>query len=328
MSKETQINDEVLESAKVPKKKMELWKKILIGVGGFVIAIILLASWATADLNKVVDKELNLIRSGDYKGAYALTSSAFQKETSYDGFTAFLNQYPILKNNVKFSSDSSERKDGIGSVKGTLKAKDGATLPLEIQFVQEGNWWLIHEIKLPSSNSTDSAKVETDQSSNSALAVNCDSKELGFSLQCPSNWTKQQKDYQFIVASPKDTNGKNTIVLIQKIGTRVYDKTAKYKGINDLLKSLVSIFRSQYKNVKANSPTEISYTKADGTVLKGKQYEISYEYNKEKFKDWQAIVPENEDGSIIFTWEYISSADQYDANLPTIQGMFNSWKVQ
>jgi len=342
MSEETQTETEKEEVTSVPassKKKMALWKKILIGVGGFILLIIILASWATADLSKVAEKEFNLLRSGDLQGAYALTSAGFQKETSFEGFKTFLNQYPILKDNTSSSIDEKTRENGMGSVKGTVKNKDGVTSPFELQLIQEGSDWKILGIKLPAStgttpepqaqstNSNTNSFSKVANGDNSSLDGSFQDEGLGFALNYPSTWTKQQKDFMFMLTSPKNADGSEVSVLIQKIGTKALKADSKYTDVDDLVKKMGNIFKTQYKGAKLEAPTEIVYTKADGTTLKGKQFKIEYEYEKTKFKDWQVAIPANQEGTIIYTWEYIAPADQYDKNITTVSSMFNSWKI-
>ena len=130
------------------KKKMAVWKKVLIGIGVFIVLIIILAMWATSGLTEVAQKQLNLIKSGDMKNAYDLTSQDFKKTTSYDGFLNFVNSYPSLKNNESSSFSDRQVEGNTGTLKGELKAKDGAVTPIEYQFVKENGDWKILAITL------------------------------------------------------------------------------------------------------------------------------------------------------------------------------------
>src|SRR3989344_3361107 len=60
---------------------MSKLKKILIGIGVFIVGVILLANSATKGLADVAQAQLAALRAGDVAGAYAYTSSDFQKAT-------------------------------------------------------------------------------------------------------------------------------------------------------------------------------------------------------------------------------------------------------
>jgi hypothetical protein len=141
--------------AGVPKKKK--WPKILGGLLAFIILAIGLALYFTADMVGVVEKQLALLRQGDINGAYNLTSKDFQKATSLQKFTAFVKAYPSLSQNQGHTFTTRSIENSIGTVKGTLTAKDGAVTPVEFQLVKEQGEWRILFIKLRATGaSTDS----------------------------------------------------------------------------------------------------------------------------------------------------------------------------
>jgi hypothetical protein len=124
-----------------PKKKK--WPKILGCVVAFIILAVGLAFYFTAGMVGVVEKQLELLRQGDIKGAYALTSKDFQKATSLEQFTAFVKQYPSLSQNQGHTFTTRSIENNIGTVKGTLTAKDGAVTPVKFQLVKEQGEWRI-----------------------------------------------------------------------------------------------------------------------------------------------------------------------------------------
>ena len=129
-----------------PKKKK--WPKILGGVLAFILLAVGLGFYFTAGMVGVVDQQLELLRQGDIKGAYGLTSKDFQKATSLEQFTAFVKQYPSLSQNQGHTFTTRTIENNIGKVKGTLTAKDGAVTPVEFQLVKEQGAWRILFIKL------------------------------------------------------------------------------------------------------------------------------------------------------------------------------------
>jgi Clostripain family/Domain of unknown function (DUF4864) len=124
-----------------PKKKK--WPKILGGMVAFIILAVGLGFYFTAGMAGVVEKQLDLLRQGDIKGAYSLTSKDFHKATSLEQFTAFVKQYPSLSQNQGHTFSTRSIENNIGTVKGTLTAKDGAVTPVEFQLVKEQEEWRI-----------------------------------------------------------------------------------------------------------------------------------------------------------------------------------------
>ncbi len=124
-------------------KKKKKWPKIVGGILAVIIMAIGLAFYFTAGMVGVVDKQLELLQRGDLKGAYGLTSKDFQKTTSLEQFIAFVKQYPSLSQNQGHTFTTRTIENNIGTVKGTLTAKDGAVTPVEFQLVKEQGEWRI-----------------------------------------------------------------------------------------------------------------------------------------------------------------------------------------
>ena len=124
-----------------PKKKK--WPVILAGVVAFIILAVGLAFYFTAGMVGVVEKQLEFLRQGDIKSAYGLTSKDFQKATSLEKFTAFVKQYPSLSQNQGHTFTTRTIENNIGTVKGTLTARDGAVTPVMFQLVKEQGEWRI-----------------------------------------------------------------------------------------------------------------------------------------------------------------------------------------
>jgi hypothetical protein len=129
----------------LPKKK--LWPKILGAVLGGILAVAALAValvfFFTSGMMGVVEKQLALLGQGDIKSAYSLTSKDFQKATSLEQFTAFVKQYPSLSQNQGHTFTTRSVENNIGTVKGTLTARDGAVTPIRLRLVKEQGEWRI-----------------------------------------------------------------------------------------------------------------------------------------------------------------------------------------
>jgi len=140
------------EESKPAERSSTFFKNSWIYLIPFIILLIILAVglalYFTADMVGVVEKQLALLRQGDINGAYGLTSKDFQKATSLEKFTAFVKAYPSLSQNQGHTFTTRSIENSIGTVKGTLAAKDGAVTPVEFQLVKEQGEWRILFIKL------------------------------------------------------------------------------------------------------------------------------------------------------------------------------------
>lgn len=126
-----------------PKAKMALWKKILIGVGVFIIGVVALALWATAPLLPPVEAHLASLRAGNIEEAYEQTSGAFRKATSLADYRRFVAANPILTQAAETSFPSKKWENNTGSVTGTLTADDGSVVPVRFNLIHEQDEWRI-----------------------------------------------------------------------------------------------------------------------------------------------------------------------------------------
>ncbi len=137
-----------MAAAMTPKKKMALWKKLLLGTAAFLVLVIGAALYFTSDLLVPIDAQLAALRSGDVRGAYEQTASAFKQATSYEQFAAFVAAYPSLSKNKEASFSERSWEGSQGHVKGTLTDVSGGVLPVEFRLVKENDQWKILGINL------------------------------------------------------------------------------------------------------------------------------------------------------------------------------------
>jgi hypothetical protein len=133
------------------KKKKALWKKLLIGFGGFagvVAVIVMLVFMLTASLVETVERQLNALKRGNIDAAYAETSIAFREATNRERFETFVTKNKVLGTFKSYSFPSRSYNNNIGTVKGTLKTADGGVFPVRFQLVKENGAWKIRYIDL------------------------------------------------------------------------------------------------------------------------------------------------------------------------------------
>lgn len=137
-----------IQSLKEGKKKIALWKKLLLGVVLFVVLIIALALILTKGIVTTVEKQLTALKKGDYYTAYALTSKDFKNSVSFEDFQEFVKRYPSLSRNKSHSFKERSIENNTGLLKGTLTSEDGAITPVEYRLVKEDGEWKIISITL------------------------------------------------------------------------------------------------------------------------------------------------------------------------------------
>jgi hypothetical protein len=129
-------------------KKFPLWAKIILGVVGGIIVIILIALLATSSIVKVADQQLAYLKAGNISAAYDMTASGFKTVMTLEQFTAFVNQYPVLSKNADRSFTNREIMNDQGTIDGTLKATDGTMMAVSYKLIKENGEWKIYGILL------------------------------------------------------------------------------------------------------------------------------------------------------------------------------------
>lgn len=99
-------------------------------------------------LTDIAKNQLVAIRENDLQKAYAMTTTAFKEQTSFDAFKQYIDTYPAMRHNVDVSFNDMELENDFGYVKGIVTGKDGTNMIIEYQFVKEDSRWMIQGIRL------------------------------------------------------------------------------------------------------------------------------------------------------------------------------------
>lgn len=295
-----------------PKKKMALWKKILIGIGVFIFVLYLLGRGATSGITSIGDKEMKLLKSGDIQGAYALTSDQFRKATPYDKFIEFVNEYPILTSYDKYSfSDKTVDAQGVGDIKGSLKAKDGTVSELELRFAKEGSDWKILGISVTAATSAGTPGVQTNlgsQQSAAGLNQTFEDQNLGFSVKYPKEWSYEKVGTNGVAF----TGPKNATVQIMNLPSKT--RGGQFDEVGDVVKNLKKqIKQMDAKTADVSDGQAFSLKRNDGMELFGTYFVAAYKYQGAPVKDAYIIIPHG-DGLTFHEFVFsapIAVADEY-----------------
>jgi hypothetical protein len=139
----TPVAGSAVPGAPPRKSRRGLWIKILAGVAVFIVAVVALALYLTADLIEPIDRQIAALRAGDLDAAYAETSIAFQEATSKEKFADFIKANRGLTQIADHSFSERSYENNIGKVSGTLTTKDGAVIPITYRLVKENGQWRI-----------------------------------------------------------------------------------------------------------------------------------------------------------------------------------------
>jgi hypothetical protein len=313
---------ESVSSGTKPKAKMKLWKKILIGIGVFILLVIILAFSATSGIVKVAEKQLNLISSGDMKGAYALTSQEFQRSVTYDNFLAYINNYEVLKNYKDHKFTSREIQGDTGTIQGTLTAKDGTVAPVVYKFIKENGEWKILSVDLSSSAGTNTSSKSS--STNSDMQTFSDTK-LGYSIQYPKDWTMEKPDSVTVLFSgPKEKDMFDVTLNIQNLAAT--GRGGKYANIDDVVNDLQSQVKSMDKKATFSKITDISFKRTDGMDLPAKSFATNFTNQGKKFDIMQIVVPHG-DNLTFHSLGYTAPDDKFKKYLDLIQTIGETWVI-
>ena len=134
--------------------------KIAVGILVIIVAAFVLSFLFTQGISDVAKNQLRALKNDDIESAYALTSTAFQADTSLDKFKEFVSKYPILKEFKRIRFVEKRVDDGTGYLNGQLIGEDGSKTKIEFQLTKEDKVWKIQAIRLSLGSIEDVANVD------------------------------------------------------------------------------------------------------------------------------------------------------------------------
>jgi len=125
-----------------------MWKKVLLGVVGFIVIVVGLAMWATSGLSDTTSVFFNQLKNHDYKTAYyGYMSSDFKGNVPFEKFKLFIETNHIDKFQ-DISLGNREVSNGKGKIEVTLSMADGSSMPMVIGLVKGvDDTWKIYNIR-------------------------------------------------------------------------------------------------------------------------------------------------------------------------------------
>lgn len=129
------------------KGKRSFGIKIVLGLLLLVVFIVLWSDYTTEAPIKVVQEQLEAIKTKQLTEAYyAFTSKDFQEATSLAQFKEFIKPLPALLESELLTLDNMDDQDDYKRVKGVIKEANQDPIILHFQLTKEDEKWKVFSI--------------------------------------------------------------------------------------------------------------------------------------------------------------------------------------
>lgn len=118
---------------------------LIAGIAAIAIAVFIVMRiiGMTDVLVEPVARQLAALKAGNMEAAYAETSEEFRTVTSQDEFTAFVNEYPALKDASDYSFPRRSFENDQGHIEGSITSSTGEVTPVAYDLRKEKGAWKI-----------------------------------------------------------------------------------------------------------------------------------------------------------------------------------------
>lgn len=148
----------------------------------------------------------------------------------------------------------------------------------------------------------------------------------GYEIKYPKAWKAHIGDDGVVFFAYEIPDTKIIIkVNIQTIFTKAGG--GKYKDVKDLMDDFLIQAPRHSQHAKLFNRKPIEFTGADGAKLSGEQITLTFEENKQEYKQWQ-IMMISQDGKVFQAFAYRAPIKYFDEYLPGVTAMLDSWVIQ
>lgn len=128
-----------------------MWKKLLLGILAFIVAIVLLVMYATSGMTDTTEAFFESVATKNYNRAYNYLSDDFTKATSKEQLIAFMESNGFDKyRSASWGNRVVEGKRG--TIEGTIETETDGAIPVKIKLVKlSDESWRIYAIEKPQS---------------------------------------------------------------------------------------------------------------------------------------------------------------------------------
>lgn len=339
---------------------MPLQKKIIIGSIAALSLILLIIIFVyigisiyTSGLKVPIEKQLAAIRIEDPATAYSYTTTNFQKITTFEDFKKFISQYSGLSNNEGISYNSRKIDNGVGTVDANLVARSGVKTPVLYKLKMEHNEWRIESIVINPSENLHSSNA-------SSKPLPAEARLIGLSSTPPGNTANaanaapvtaatppsevvlkneyKNSKFKYLIRYPADwkvtDDGKSMVTFRGKEGTASAPTTFLIQSFRQTGKKLsAQQLIDLVKKEIAKKATDIS-TVDEGEMppinnkvnFEGRFAVYSYKVDNQPIGHLE-VVTRSTKNSTTFIFDYITSAAQFQTDLPIIKAMIISFSI-
>ncbi len=148
----------------------------------------------------------------------------------------------------------------------------------------------------------------------------------GYEIKYPKAWKSHigENGVVFFAYEIPDTK-----VIIKANIQTIFTKAGggKYKDVKDLMDDFLIQAPRHSQHAKLFDRKPIELAGPDGAKLSGEQITLTFEENKQEYKQWQ-IMMMSQDGKLFQAFAYRAPIKYYDEYLPGVTAMLDSWVIQ
>lgn len=318
-------------------------KKMLVGVGGgiagvvLVILIYMLISFiSTSGVKAPIESMLEAMRTEDYVLAYTYTSPRFQQATSLDNFKAFIEQNSGLRNNDTMTYLSKEVKNDEGAVKGILISRGGLETLVRYKLVKYQGKWKIDSMVLTinkinplktsavstlttSSTTTSQQAINTPATGKAInLANNYDNSRYRFSIRYPMGWTYTQPSRSVVVFNGEGEDSRSSLTL------QAIKQGRDSHSVQKILDEEMQIISKQYQDLRVVETGKLPSFPGANAGYQGRYVLFHYTANHTDIAHLSVVYFKKPERAL-YLLDFVTAANQFDADVPTAKAMITSF---
>jgi len=298
-------------------------KLILIIVGSIIavlfVYIILLMSllfYFTAPMTTTIREQLTALQANDVDKAYSYMANETKADVSLDKFKNYISHYTTMTNYKSISIPERQINNNKGYAKVTLETNDGKKTTFEYVLTKENGVWKIVAIQAP--------EIKSDTQQTKTTAKLFEDKTNHYTIQYPEDWHyKQSGEHSILFEGKEGTRSNYSSVIIQVVPAKA---ASEYKNVTAAMDELKKQISKQRNNVQISNSGPIELP-TDPKNIHGESCIITFKLKGHDMKQMLFLLS-HEGDKTLYSWTYISPAEQYNNDLPIAKAMFESWKIE
>jgi hypothetical protein len=147
----------------------------------------------------------------------------------------------------------------------------------------------------------------------------------GYTIRYPADWTYQlyeKGEVDFL--SKKGIEASGTLAIYNQASTKI---GGIYEDVDAVMNYVINKQKDADAGAKIYDVETFTYIAEDGQQLIGKIVTMEYTDQGRKFRRQVGAIPHNIDGEYFHIVLYNALVDVFNANLPTVQAMLQSWTL-